>query len=236
MDGTEERKDTSKTKLGESPGETKGTSQGKGKPYTDAEIAKIKSDAAAEAGRQRKAAEVERDALKEDLQSTTSRLDALEREINESRLAEARGDPTELRKYQREQTVATREQGAAKKDRDLTRREAQLKAGAETLAKDKGVVTVAYIAAKHGLETEVLESLGISDEEVLEKVAAQLAAAKPKGETEGDEEKGEEEFNVDSGKTVGGLAGIDALAKANEDFAAGKITEAQLKDIASKTK
>lgn len=117
----------------------------------------------------------------------------------------------------------------------MTRREAQLKAGAEALATDKGVVTIAYIAAKHGLETEVLESLGISDEETLEKVAEKLAAAKPKEGEEGEEE-GEEELVIDSGLHAGGLAGIDALAKANRDFADGKITEAQLKDIASKTK
>ena len=86
-DGTKERKDTSSGKAGQSSSETKGTSKDKGKLYTDADIVKMKSDAAAEAGRLRKAAELERDTLKQDLQSTNTRLDALEGATNESRLA-----------------------------------------------------------------------------------------------------------------------------------------------------
>jgi len=209
MDGTEERKDTLPNK-GLPSGETKGTSKDKGKLYSDAQIAKIKSDAAAEAGRQRKTAEKERDALKQDLQSTTSRLDALERDINESRLAEARGDPDQLRIYQREQAITKLERQVAELQRDLTRREEQLKADRAEVDKDRGVVSIAYIAAKHGLKTEQLESYGISDPEVLERVAVDLAAAKPKelGEEEGEGGEGEgEEFTPDSGETTGGGAG-----------------------------
>lgn len=217
---------------------SKGTPQGKGKLYTDAEISQIKADSAAMGqGREKKVATEEKEALTQELQATQARLDALERDQNQSRLAEARGDPTALRIHQREQAIATRERAAEGKDRDLTRREAQLKAGADALATDKGVVAIAYIAAKHGLATELLESFGITDPEALEKVAAGLAAAaKPKDGAEDGEEGGEveAELEIDSGLNVGGLTGIKALAKANEDFAAGKITEEQFKVIASK--
>ena len=235
---TRTEQDTPSGNPGQSSG-SKGrtTSKDKGKLYTDAQIAKIKSDTAAVAGRQRKAAEHERDSLKQELQSTTSRLDALEREIDESRLAEARGDPEQLRTYQREQATKKREREVADQIRDLARREEQLKSDRAEVDKDRGIVSIAYIAAEHGLEIEELESLGISDHDTLERVAAKLAGSKPK---ETGTEEGEEiptaGLTPDSGLTTGGLTGIAALAKANEDFSKGLITEKQLQEIASKTK
>lgn len=189
--------------------ESKGTPKDKGKLYSEAEIAKIKSDSAAMSdGRRAKAVEKERDTLKQELQATTSRLDALERERDESRLAEARGDPDQLRAYQREQELRKLERQVTEMQADLARREGQLKEDRAEVDKDRGVVSIAYIAAKHGLETEELESLGISDPEALERVAERLAAAKPKGEGgegEGGEGKGEGEgeFTPDSGVTTG---------------------------------
>ena len=204
--GTEQN--TSSGDTGQSSGSKSGTtSKEKGKLYTDAAITKIKSDSAAEAGRHRKAAEQERDTLKQDLQSATSRLDDLERGIDESRLAEARGDPAQLTLYNREQTITKREREAGDKERDLAGRETQLKSDLETLATDKGVMSIAYLAAKHGLKTEELESLGISDPEVLEKVAEKLGTAKgkePEGEGEGGEEGGGGDFEPDTGETTGG--------------------------------
>ena len=206
---TKTGQDTSSGATGQSSGSKSGTtSKDKGKLYTDAQITKIKSDAAAEAGRRRKAAEQERDSLKQDLQSTTSRLDTLEREINESRLAEARGDPDQLRIYQREQATTRREREAADRERNLARREEQLKADRAEVDKDRGVVSIAYIAAEHGLETEELESLGISDHETLERVAVKLAAVKSKepgaGEGEATPPSGEvTELSPDSGVTIG---------------------------------
>lgn len=210
--GTEQG--TTSGQSGQSSGSKGGTtSKDKGKLYSDAEITKIKSDAAAGAGRQRKAAEQERDTLKQDLQSATSRLDALEREQNESRLAEARGDPDQLRAYQREQDTKKREREAGDKEGDLVRREAQLKSDLDELAKDKGVVHIAYTAAEYGLDEEELKSLGISDPDTLDKVAEKLAAAKGKGTGEGEGEgegaeggeggEGAEEFVPDSGEGTG---------------------------------
>jgi len=207
--GTEQ--DTSSGKTGQSSGGKSGsTSKDKGKLYTDAMIVKIKSDAAAEAGRLRKAAEVERDTFKQDLETITSRFDALEREQNESRLTEARGDPDQLRTYQREQTLKTRERQVEETLRDLTRREGQLKADRAEIDKDRGVVSVAYLAAKHGLDVEKLESFGITDPEALEKVAEELAVAGKPPETaeektarEAREAAGEEHLELDTGETTG---------------------------------
>ncbi len=179
-DETKEGKDKSSAAPDDTSGGPKGTSKDKGKLYTEEAIAKVKSDAAAEAGRQRKTAETERDTLKQDLQTLTSRLDELGRERDESRLAEARaGGPDTLSAYQKEQGTTKRERELQDQIRDMTRREEQLKADRIEVDKDRSVVSVAYLAAKHGLETEVLESFGISDPEVLEKVAEKLAGAKP---------------------------------------------------------
>lgn len=221
--GTEQ--DTSSGKPGQSSGSKGGTtSKDKGKLYTTAAIAKIESDAKSEAGRKQKAAEQERDALKDRLESTNTRLDNLEREQDESRLTEARGDPDQLRIYQREQANKKLEREVAELQRDLARREEQLKADRTEVDKDRGVVSIAYIAAKHGLETEELESLGISDHDALERVAEKLATAKPKepgtGE-EGGEGEGEGEakpFVPDSGETTGsGKINMEAQRKMSDD-------------------
>ena len=191
--------------------ESKGTpkDKGKGKLYTVAQIDKIKSDAAAMGqGRAEKVAAQEKGALTQELQSTKSRLDALESQVNESRLADARGDPDKLRAYQQDQATRKREREVAEREREANRREEQIKTDRAEVDKDRGVVSIAYIAAKHGLETEDLESLGISDHDTLEKVAEALAAGKAKA-PEGEGEKGAEggegegEFKPDSGETAG---------------------------------
>ena len=167
-DGTKERKDTSSGKAGQSSSETKGTSKDKGKLYTDADIVKMKSDAAAEAGRLRKAAELER---------------------------------------------------------DMVRREGLLKADRADVDKDRGVVSVAYIAAKHGLKVEDLEDLGVTDPEALEKIAVKLEGTVSKGEDDkgdkgdkGDEgDKGGESLKIDSGES-GGSGGKTDQEKLNERY------------------
>jgi len=227
--------DPSSGKTGQASGGKSGSTSKKGKLYTDAEILKIKSDAAAEAGRLRKAAEQERDNLSQELQATKNRLDSLEKEVNESRLAEVRGDPEQLRLYQREEVLKKRERDLEERLSDLARREAQYKSDKAQLDKDKSVVSIAYIAAKHGLETEELESLGISDPDTLDRVAEKLATgrkgAEP-GEAEGgDAEGGEgevetpggESFTPDSGVTTGSVGALTDEQIANmtpEQYAA----------------
>lgn len=234
MSGTEEQKNPTSAESEQASGGTKGTSKDKGKLFTEAQIHQIKTSAGGEAGRLRQAAERERDALKEQVQSVTKRLSSLESEVNEARLAEARGDPESMRTYQRELAITKRERTAEDRDGDLLRREATLKTDRETIDVDKGKVAVAVLAAEHGLEVADLESLGITDYETLEKVAAKLAASKPKPKGEGEEEEEEQEF--DTGETTGGKGTLDALSKANEDFSKGLITEKQLEEVASKVK
>jgi len=220
MDGTKEGKDKTSAEPGDTSGQTKGTSKDKGKVYTDDDIAKIKSDAAAEAGRLRAKAERERDALKGELEATNTRLEALERAQNESRLAEARDNPAALTALQRDQETAKRARALEDQERDLRRREEQYKADREAVDRDMAKVSIATIAANHGLETETLESLGISDHDTLEKVAAQLASVgKPKG-TAGDEGgeggEGSESFEPDGGETSGGESGPLSTEKVEE--------------------
>lgn len=212
---TKTGQDTSSGKTGQSSGSTGGTtSKDKGKLYTASEIDKIKSDAAAEAGRLRKAAEQKADDLSKRLQSVTTRLDSIEKEREESRLAELRNDPESLKQYQREKELSKREREADERDRDLTAREQRVKDDSETLDKNRRVVTIAYVAAKHGLDAEELESFGITDEAALEKLAEKLSSVKvkptvkegetPEGETSGEDETQVEVFTGDSGETTGG--------------------------------
>ncbi len=225
--------------------DSKGTpKKNKGKLYTDAQIAKFKSDSANMAqGRAEVKAKQEKDALDQELQSYKTRLDALEGERNEDRLAEARGDDDKMRTYQRENTLRTRERQADERDRDLTRREGQVKADRAEVDKDIGVVSIATIAAKHGIDQERLEKLGITDPEQLEKVAEELAAAGKAPETEDEktarearEAAGEESLDIDDGETAGGAGTLEALEQANEDFQAGKIDSKKLEEIAKKVK
>ena len=121
-----------------------------------------------------------------ELQTTQGRLEALEAQVNEARLAESKGDPDKLAAYQRDHSVGQRERTVADKEKDLARREGLLKTDREELDKDRGVVSVAYIAAKHGLSVERLENLGISDLETLEKVAEEMKPAKPEEDEDAD--------------------------------------------------
>jgi len=217
--------------------ESKGTPKDKGKNYTDAAIEKIKSDAAAMGqGRERKIADQEKSALTQELESTKSRLDALEREANETRYAEARaGGQETLSAYQKEQAFGKLQRELDDLKRDLARQQEQIKIDREEVDKDRHVVSVAYLAAKHGLETETLESLGISDPETLERVAEKLAGAKPNSPEveEGEETPSGEapELIPDSSEGTGSVGGpltaegVEKSSIASIDKALGKASE-----------
>lgn len=202
---------TSSAKVGQSSDGKGGTTSKKpeGKFYTTADIEKIKSDAITPVGREKAAAERERDELRKQNQSISQRLEAVEKEQNDNRLAEARGDPKALQIYQREQTLAKREREVATKESDVQSREAALKTEREAIDGDKHKVNIAYIAAKHGIDQDELESLGIKDADALEKVAEKLSASKGgAGEGEGGGEAGEgtgeADYQPDSGEGAGG--------------------------------
>lgn len=215
MDGEKETRKDVLLKAGQpSPGAKSNPSKASQKTFTKSEVDKMLDEKHSKLDKTIAQLTSERDTLKKDLESNKSRLDALEREQNESRLAEARNDPEALRIYQREQTLVKRERQVEERDRDMTRREGQLKEDRAEVDKDRGVVSIAYIAAKYGLDTEELESLGISDPDTLEKVAEKLAAGKAKGTGEGEGGEGEGgegeggegegEFKPDSGEGAGG--------------------------------
>jgi len=127
-----------------------------------------------------------------------------------------------------------------KKLKGLKRKKKLSKEAQAELDKDKGVISIAYIAAKHGLETQELEELGISDVDVLDKIATKLAAAKPKEEAkevegggEGSEE-GEEEvpFVPDSSEGTGGVGRLtdEQIAKMTpEQYAEHPSVKARFK-------
>lgn len=203
MSGTEERKNTPSDESEQSSGETKGTSKTKGKLYTDAQIHQIKTTAGGEAGRLRQAAERERDSLKEQLQSTSDRLNTLESERTESRLAEAQDNPEAARLLLREEALKRRTLQVEETLKDITRREGQVKADRTKVDEDRAVIDVAYVATKHGLAVERLEKYSHLDHETLEKVAEDIAAGKapsPLGEGAEDEEP----IVPDTGETTGG--------------------------------
>lgn len=201
---TKKRKDSSPGGPGQASGGKGGTtSTKKAKVYTEKDIVKIRSDAAAETGRATSAqetAEGERDAAKKALESLKNRFDTLEAEVDQTRLAEDRGDPVALRQYQREQTVKKRERAAEEKELDLETREAALGTERKAVDGDKLKVDISFIAAKHGLEVEDLEGLGITDPEALEKVAEKLATGKGKGEGEDADQQAYQALETDEEK------------------------------------
>ena len=205
-------KDESKGK-GTPKDESKGTPKDKGKLFTPAEIDRIKADSASMAqGRAEKVAKQEKDALTQELESIKGRFDALEAQANETRLAEARGDPVKLQSYQRDQAVGKREREVADRERDLVRREGLLKTAQEELKQTQGTVSVAYVAASHGLKVEDLEEFSDLSPEALEKLAVKLetaAGGKPKGEDDADRQ---------AYQALGTDAEKVAFVKAHPDF------------------
>ena len=214
----------------------KGTPKDKGKLYKAADIDKIKSDAAKMGqGRAEKVAEGAKEALTEELTATKSRLDALEREARESRVAQARGDPAAMRLFQREEIVEKREREAETKERDNTRQAGLLKTEREEFEANQSVMSVAYIATKYGLAPERLEKLGIKDPEALEKVAEEIAAGtKPEGKGEDALKQEYEALETDEAKEAFVVAhpgfsaeGGEFHADSGDDSGKGEPTEEQ---------
>ena len=222
--------ETKETAQGNSEKTTSGseagtTSDKKGKTFTEEQVQKSLSDAKAEFGRERVTLTKERDALKSDLESTTSRLGDLEKRINETELEGIRDNPELLKAYQQRQDLGTKAKALEVKERELAQREAQIKADVDTIASERKGATVASTAVKYGLNIEVLDSLGVDDPEALDKVAAAIVAGKPKTS------EGGEGIIPDSGMSSGGLSDIQAREKANKDFSEGTITETEFRKI-----
>ncbi len=172
--------------------------EGKKVTVTQASYDKLKSDAAASAGRAKDLtkAKQETDNLKGQVGTLTQRLTSLEEQSRSNRLQEARGssDTGAMAVFERTEVLNKREREIDEGKTELTRGQLQLKADQEELGRTQGTLTIPAIVAKYKLsedEQTHLEGLGITDSDTLDKIAARLAGkeALPKAETEEGAEK-----------------------------------------------
>ena len=147
--------------------------------------AKLISDAKAEEGRKWKQVELERDQLKGQVGTLTDRLDTIESRQSAVALEEAGKDPTgtALARVQAEAALRKRENEVQGRENTVARGEAQLKADQEAFTSESGETIVATIATKHGVDPAKLAAYGITNKDTLEKIAADLAVAKPADKT-----------------------------------------------------
>ncbi len=161
----------------------------KGEVLTPEAKQKLISDAKAEEGRRWKQVEVERDQLKNEVGTLTTRLDDIETSQRARAYEEARSDPSgnAIRAVQAEESVRAREKKMQEREAEANRREAQLKADRDTFNTESGESMVSIVAARHGVDLERLTKLGITDKAALESVAADMKANAPATETKPEE-------------------------------------------------
>lgn len=212
--------------------EGKATSKsGKKVTMTQAEIDKIKSDAKAEEGRKWKKVETERDELKTNLTTLTTRLSSLETEARNRAYEEARssGDSNALTLFQRNEDLAKRERLIAEKETEIRRRELQAQENESSFNTRKAKLVVPSIAAKYGLKTEDLADFNITDEETLDKIAQRISGKKPEVETEPETEEGEQKpfepisFQSSGAAVKGKIKTVEDVQKASVDQIAAQF-------------
>ncbi len=182
--------------------------------FTKAQVDKMLSDAKAEAGREKarlaKEAEVSKQEaarLREDFQSTNSRLNALQDRIDQAELEKARDDPQLVKLYQARRELETEKRNVEVEKRRVAAEAAQVKTEREAMESQNRGAQIAARAAKHGVEVSELTELGITDMAVLEKVAGKMSKGKGK-DTEKPVPAGKPEainFRPDSGLSAGGM-------------------------------
>jgi len=174
------------------------TSGGKEKTYTEQEVTKMVSDIKAAAGREQKKLADQIEAARQDAEKANQRLNELQKQIDEAELDKARDDPELLKLYQRKRETEDKVRSIESRERDLTKREAQLESDKKAIAEANAEAMVVEVALKYGLSIETLENLGITDREQLDKVAGAIATSKPPPK------EGEGELTPDSGISSGG--------------------------------
>jgi hypothetical protein len=170
-----------------SDGEPTSTSDKKGKTFTEQEVTKTISDLKAAHGREQKRLTDQLEAARQDTEATNQRLTELQRRIDEAELDKARDDPALLKLYQERQELQKEKATIEEEKRNLQRDRVQLDADKQAVTEAKKDAMVVNVALKHHLNIKDLADLGITDEEALDKVAARIAAGKPK--KAGEEEK-----------------------------------------------
>ncbi len=160
--------------------------EAKGEVLTPEAKQKLISDAKAEEGRKWKQVELERDQLKDEVWTLTSRLDDIENRQTARAYEEAKTDPSgnTLKAIQADAAVRDREKKVQARENEATRSEAQLKSDKALFATESGETMVSVVAAKHGVDAERLAKLGITSKEALEAVAADMKANAPEAKTE----------------------------------------------------
>jgi len=185
---------------GEGPASEKGSTSAEGQILTAEQIAKLRSDAAAEAGRQRKAAELERDSAKQQLDEMKARLEELETAKREAELAQYKGDPAKLEAYQRETQLTDKERKLLALEKEIARRDALIKEKEEKLTKAEKEAQLREVASKHGVTLDEVKELGI-EPTVLDTLLTKFLKKEQKEEPKNDEWFN---FKPDSGVTSGG--------------------------------
>jgi len=195
-----------------------------------AQVTKAVSDALATAGRTAKKFEQREAATKAQEEALTARqaeLDARQQKLDDAELEAIKGDPDLEAQYRRKQGLAIKEKALAEDKRKFEQEKTQHQADIDAANATKKEIAIWEIAAKYGADPVALKELNLDTPEQIEAVAKAMSAGKAKEPGTGE---------PDSGKTKGGLIGIDALAKANEDFVAGRITEKQLREVRDQNK
>jgi len=203
------------------------------KTYTEAEYKKGISDTKAEAGRvqktlsdERDALSSDRDAVKQELFSANDRIDELQNRIDQMEEDATGSDPDLQKALRLKKDAEAKVRNLEKKEQDISKREAQVKADTEAISQSKLEVTIWEVAQKYGADPVKLKELNFQTKEQMEAYAEAVGTKNEPPETP----------KPDSGMTIGGAAGIETLEKANKDFAEGKITEEQLREVREKVK
>jgi chromosome segregation ATPase len=181
------------------------TTPGETKTYTFEEYSKLSKEKKATDGRVKTLnadlakTQSERDEIKAELQETNSRIEELENNMREQRLASYRDDPEKLKHALAEDDVAVRAKDIDKRERTLKARQKEIEAREQYLNETTVKNLCSTLAAKYGADVNELLELGISDPEKLEKYAKRLGSSTKKPE----EENKEDEFTPDRNTSSG---------------------------------
>jgi len=118
----------------------------------------------------------------------------VQKQIEARELEGIKDDPELVKLYQRRKELDDKAKTLDARERELSRKELQIKTESEAIAKTLRQSTISGIATKYGVEVKVLEELGIDDADRLEKVAKIIGKPKAQPET----------VKPDSGLSVGG--------------------------------
>lgn len=177
-----------------SEGQEGTTSKEKTKTYTTAEINKIRSDAAAAAGREAAKYKAEVESLREQQKTLSEQLAELQAKTEEAELETVRNDPDKLKIFQTNKTLRKQQAELAEREARLAREKAEHEANIKAYQDWKLNQTAEDLAKQYGVPKDVIIKLSSTPEQmtaIAETLAANMKqpVTPPKG---------------DSGVTIGG--------------------------------